>query len=622
MVSKILCVAEKPAIAKGQTNIVLYKSGIEGNQYVKNYEFDFTFGPPWGSCSVVMTSVLGHLTASDFEPRYRNWNSCNPSQLFAANVIIAVDKEKLGIARNIKRQARDSRALFIWTDCDREGEHIGSEVRDQAVLGNPSIEIKRARFSNTERTHVLEAARRPTGLDERQVDAVAARIELDLRIGAAFTRLQTLQLQTLGGALAEKIISYGSCQFPTLGFVVDRYMRVKNFKPEAFWSIKVSHTRDGITVNFNWQRGHLFDRAAVVVLFERCLAAKIATVTKVNKKPTSKWRPLPLTTVDLQMMGSKYLRIDSQAIMKFDNEIDLKKLVEKQYPSEAWGEYARGSVFSTNTILAEFHTNPSRCGGFKQPRRGRNNDKAHPPIHPVAYVSPTVLNANEEKVYEFVTRRFLACCSEDAEGESTDIEIQYGDEEFHTRGLVVLERNYLDVYVYDKWESSQPLPNFVLNESFEPKEANITEGKTVAPGYLTEPELIGLMDANGIGTDATMAEHISKIKAREYVATRPRGGGRGSGGRVDEFIPTKLGVALVEGYDNVVAGLPDCPSLTKPFLRKEMELRMGDICSGTKTKAEVVRQNVGMYSEVFTHTQQRIELLKVACRKYVFDSEN
>ncbi|EEQ30514.1 DNA topoisomerase III [Microsporum canis CBS 113480] len=631
MAPKILCVAEKPAIAK---LVAQHLSGgrlrtfnIEGNQYVKNYEFDFTFDPPWGSCSVVMTSVLGHLTTSEFEPRYRNWSSCNPSQLFDANVITSVDKvrilsrcavhEKLGIAKNIKIQARYSKALFIWTDCDREGEYIGSEVKAQAVLGNPRIEVKRAKFSNTERTHVLQAARGPIGLDEQQVDAVAARIELDLRIGAAFTRLQTLQLQALGGVLAEKIISYGSCQFPTLGFVVDRYMRVKNFKPEAFWSIKVSHTRDSITVNFNWQRGHLFDRAVVVVLFERCIAAKTATVTKVNKKPTSKWRPLPLTTVDLQMMGSKYLRMDSQAIMsrrslytrgfhqypatetdQFDNEIDLKKLVEKQYPSDIWG------------------------GGFKQPRRGRNNDKAHPPIHPVAYVAPRVLKADEKKVYEFVARRFLACCSEDAKGESTDIEIKYGDEQFHTRGLVVLERNYLDVYVYDKWESSQPLPNFSLNETFEPREANITEGKTVAPGYLTEPELIGLMDANGIGTDATMADHISKIKQREYVATRPRGGGRGSGSSVEEFIPTKLGVALVEGYDNVVAGLPDCPSLTKPFLRKEMELRMRDICSGTRTKTEIVDQNVQMYREVFTHTQRRIELLKTACRKYVYDSEN
>lgn len=41
---------------------------------------------------------------------------------------------------------------------------------------------------------------------------------------------------------------------------------------------------------------------------------------------------------------------------QFDNEIDLKKLVEKQYPSEVWGEYARGSVFSTTKILAEIHT--------------------------------------------------------------------------------------------------------------------------------------------------------------------------------------------------------------------------------------------------------------------------
>lgn len=60
---------------------------------------------------------------------------------------------------------------------------------------------------------MLEAARRPIELDERQADAVAARIELDLRIGAAFTRLQTLQLQTLGGALAERIISYGNYLF-------------------------------------------------------------------------------------------------------------------------------------------------------------------------------------------------------------------------------------------------------------------------------------------------------------------------------------------------------------------------------------------------------------------------
>ena len=108
----------------------------------------------------------------------------------------------------------------------------------------------------------------------------------------------------------------GSCQFPTLGFVVDRYFRVKNFVPEKFWNIKVMQLRDDIEVTFSWRRHRLFDRVSVVILFERCLTAKIAKVTKLQKKPTSKWRPLPLTTVELQKLGSMYLRMDSQKVMK------------------------------------------------------------------------------------------------------------------------------------------------------------------------------------------------------------------------------------------------------------------------------------------------------------------
>lgn len=81
----------------------------------------------------------------------------------------------------------------------------------------------------------------------------------------------------------------GSCQFPTLGFVVDRYHRVKNFVAEPFWSIKVMHKVDDIHVTFNWNRSRLFDRMSTVIMFERCLLAKYATVTSTVKKPTSRW---------------------------------------------------------------------------------------------------------------------------------------------------------------------------------------------------------------------------------------------------------------------------------------------------------------------------------------------
>jgi hypothetical protein len=121
---KILCVAEKPAIAKlvaqhlsgGSWQTVSFgcdgvgnpknnlltlliptglQRSITGNPYVKNYEFDFTFPPPWGSCSVTMTSVLGHLTQLDFEPQFKPWQSCPPGRLFDAPVVDSVAEVRI-----------------------------------------------------------------------------------------------------------------------------------------------------------------------------------------------------------------------------------------------------------------------------------------------------------------------------------------------------------------------------------------------------------------------------------------------------------------------------------------------------------------------------------------------
>jgi DNA topoisomerase IA len=60
-----------------------------------------------------------------------------------------------GIADNIKFHASRCSVLFIWTDCDREGENIGAEIRDIARSANPRIEVSRAHFSNVERACVV-----------------------------------------------------------------------------------------------------------------------------------------------------------------------------------------------------------------------------------------------------------------------------------------------------------------------------------------------------------------------------------------------------------------------------------------------------------------------------------
>ncbi|KAL6925089.1 hypothetical protein ACHAPO_002041 [Fusarium lateritium] len=658
---KVLCVAEKPSISKAVATHLAggrVETHNTRSKYIKNYSFDFDFGQQLGHCSVNMTCVTGHLTNVDFTPANKSWYSPPPESLFTAPIVTTISDDKKVIAQNLESQARYAQVLVIWTDCDREGEHIGNEIVEAARKGKPGIRVLRARFSNIERAHVISAARNLTTLDERQVNAVATRIELDLRIGYAFTRFLTNNLRQLGGPLEKMTLSYGSCQFPTLGFVVDRYFRVKNFVPEPFWSIKLTHNRDGKKVDFSWLRNRLFDRMSTVILYERCLTAKIATVTKVQQKPTRKFKPLPLTTVELQKAATRLLHMSGQQAMtiaeglynkgfisyprtetdRFDRGMNLRTLVDKQTTDQRWGPFAQNLV----------------NGAFQQPREGRNDDKAHPPIHPITYASPTVLNRDEGRLYEYVVRRFLACCSDDAKGMASDVEVEYGDERFNAHGVIVLERNYLDVFIYEKWNNTVELPKFTEGERFQPTEAMMTEGKTSAPGFLTEADLIALMDANGIGTDATMAEHIQKIQDREYAATigrsgeapgddeesdtgpSTRGRGRGRGGRgsrggrggrggastsggrggVKVFVPTQLGVALILGFDRMNFET----SLGKPFLRKEMEIKMKAICDGRANKEAVLRESLAQYRLVFDQSQEQLGVLRTACREFVFTS--
>jgi DNA topoisomerase-3 len=351
---------------------------------------------------------------------------------------------------------------------------------------------------------------------------------------------------------------------------------------------------------------------AAVVLYDQALSGPpTATVESVVRRPTTKWRPLPLTTVELQKQGAKFLKMSSKKIMdiaeglytagyisyprtetdQFNEKIDLRVLIEKQTDDASWGQYSQS--------LLE--------GRYRPPRRGNHDDKAHPPIHPVIGVNREALRPDQLQVYDFITRHFLACCSDDAKGELTILSCDFNGEKFSTSGLVVKERNFLDVYPYWTWNTNN-IPDFTPNEKLPVKECLLQEGKTTPPGYLTEPELIALMDANGIGTDATMAEHIEKIVERAYVIKHNLSGRKS----LPVLIPSTLGVALVEGYDEI--GFDK--SLTKPFLRKDMEAAMKGICDGQMAKSDVIRTNLAMYREVFSIARRSESILVQAVCRY------
>ena len=120
-------------------------------------------------------------------------------------------------------------------------------------------------------------------------------------------------------------------------------------------------------------------------------------------------------------------------------------------------------------------------------------------------------------------------------------------------------------------------------------------GRTTAPELLKEEDLITVMNKEGIGTDATIAQHIKTILMRKYAEKI----------RNMYFAPTKLGRALVESY--VAIGQP----LAKPYLRANMEAACTAICRGEKTKEEVVKSTMAEMRIVFTKVMQSKRMLEM-----------
>ena len=101
---------------------------------------------------------------------------------------------------------------------------------------NPRLKIQRARFSAVTPTDIWNAYNNLVRPNNLEADAVNYRIEIDFRTGCAFTRFQTVTFQSSFQLAKNTFLSYGPCQMPTLSFVVERYLEIKNFKSEKFWS--------------------------------------------------------------------------------------------------------------------------------------------------------------------------------------------------------------------------------------------------------------------------------------------------------------------------------------------------------------------------------------------------
>lgn len=597
----VLMVAEKPSLAQSISTILSrnqcsFRKGSNGacniNEWVE------TFPPTREKVKYKMTSVCGHVMSLDFIAKYNSWDKIDPSELFGCSTEKKEATAKLRMPHFLSQEARGCDYIVLWLDCDKEGENICFEVLDAVAGAMKKLDrstVFRAKFSSITAKDIVAAMENLIEPDENQSKSVDARQELDLRIGCAFTRFQTRYFQGKYGDLDSTLISFGPCQTPTLGFCVERHDQIQTHRPEPYWVLQVSvETDSGQKIPVEWDRGRCFDKEVAVMFLNLIKSENSAVVSSISTKEKQKERPIALNTVELMRMASSGLSMSPQYAMtlaerlytqgyisyprtestQYAENFDLKEVVRQQQNHSEWGAECK-------TLLQK---------GLSKPRKGHDAGD-HPPITPCRAVGRGELDGDAWKLYDYIVRHFLGTVSQNCKYEQTTLSMKIGEEEFSFSGKKVTDPGFTEVMTWQAIPPEENMPQVKEKDQLCIKEAKLSDRQTAPPGYLTESDLITLMEKHGIGTDASIPVHINNICTRNYVKIE-------SGRRL---VPTNLGIVLVHGY------LKIDPDLVKPTMRSAVEKQLDLIAHGKADFKSVLSHTLEVFKRKFLYFVKNVE---------------
>lgn len=592
MARTVLMVAEKPSLAESIAFHLSNGHAEKRQRALPVYEYCGHFEGSRATFKV--TSTTGHVFNCDFTSQHQNWDRTDEEDLFFAPVTWTETSGK--VVRHLEQEAQGCDTLVLWLDGDREGENICFEVlrvvrRSIYHMAN----VWRAHFSAITREEICYAFSHLGKPNKNVSDAVTCRQELDLKVGVAFTRYQTKYFQGRYGDLDASVVSYGPCQTPTLGFCVQRHDQILHFKPESFWRILPVANRGGTVLQFEWDRVRLFDETMAHLLHRKVSRTKVARVTSVSISTDTRVRPTALNTVELMKVASKILGIGPHHVMNIAESLYIRGYIS--YPRTESTAYP--SSFNLTGTLAQQKTHPMwgvyvnelLQSGHTRPKAGKDAGD-HPPITPMRCAGPGELSGDEWRIYEYVARHFIATVSPDCKLTKTKITINLNEEIFSITGAVVEDAGFTEVMPHFRVQNNKIPANVKSGEDFPLSDVRLQAGQTQPPDYLTESDLIGLMEKNGIGTDASIATHVNNIVERGYCSVQP--------GR--RMKPTKLGVVLVHGFQAID------PELVFPLVRSRVEEYVTHIAEGRAQLSDVLAYSLDLFFAKFKFFKEHIDV--------------
>ena len=547
----IVCIAEKPSVAKDIARIIGATASRDGYMEGNGYQVTWTFGH---LCELKMPE--------DYTPLWRSWSLSSLPMIPPKFGIRLKDDE--GIKKQfstIERLMSQADSIINCGDAGQEGELIQRWVMQKAQAKCP---VQRLWISSMTDEAIREGFANLKDQSQYQSLYLAglSRAVGDWLLGINCTRLYTIKY-----GQNRQVLSIGRVQTPTLALIVNRQKEIDNFKPEPYWVLATVY-RD---TTFTATSGKFTSKEEGEQAFQT-IEGKPFEVTKVEKKNGKEAPPSLYDLTSLQVDCNKKYGFSAEMTLNLIQQLYEQKLttyprVDTTFlPDDVYGKCPQ----TMNGLFQVKFAGQSPYAELVRPLGGKPLLKSkkvfdsskvtdHHAIIPTGVVPQNITDL-QRKVYDLIARRFIAVFYPDCKfaqttvlgvvksvampSQQTEQQTEQGTEqgiEFKVTGRTILDAGWRAVYAKDTQaddedkkpdEEERTLPDFQKGESG-PHTPTLTEKMTTPPKYYTEATLLRAMETagklvedeelrramkeNGIGRPSTRAAIIETLFKRRYI---------------------------------------------------------------------------------------------------------
>ena len=539
----IVCIAEKPSVAKDIARIIGANSSRDGYMEGNGYQVTWTFG---------------HLCTlkepNDYTENWKHWSLSALPMIPDRFGIKLIDDA--GIRKQfavIERLMQAADGIINCGDAGQEGELIQRWVMQKAKAKCP---VKRLWISSMTDEAIREGFNSLKDQSEYNPLYIAG---LSRAIGDWILGMNATRLYTLKYGQNRQVLSIGRVQTPTLALIVNRQKEIDNFKPEPYWVLSTVY-RDTL---FTATKGRFASKEEGEKAFET-IAGKTFCITDVQKKNGTEAPQRLFDLTSLQVECNRKFSYSAETTLNLIQALYERKLttyprVDTQFLSD--DIYPKCPAILNGLRGYQELTRPLLAKALIKPKRIFDTSKVtdHHAIIPTG-VPAVNLTDMERNVYDLIARRFIAAFWPDCKFSTTTVLGKVEDVEFKVSGKEILSPGWRTVYAREdtataedeskKGDDERTLPAFVKGESGL-HEPTLSEKTTTPPKYYTEATLLRAMETagkfvedetlraalkeNGIGRPSSRANIIETLFKRRYIRRERK-----------NLVATQTGIELID----------------------------------------------------------------------------